>query len=180
MHTLTVSVAFFEGQVLLLCLWCLAWLYLEEGPRPSRECFVAPRALMSSRDDDISEITAAVGELTINGSGNSVHINVGTGGSSRRHPLPAAGKAASKAAPKRAAARGAGGSERYYVIAECSRRPEAIGIWKATWGRVCQELPGGQLFGSTARPCKGVDTLEEAIEIWAEWRPEESPVVRSP
>ena len=135
---------------------------------------------MEDSNDEVNKVTTALGGLNITGSGNTVRIAINTSSSSSGNPLRAASKAATKAAPKRAAAGVGGAGERYYVITRCSRRPEVVGIWHASWERVCRELPGGQLFGSTARPCKGVDTLEEAIEIWSEARPEEAPVVRPP
>ena len=141
--------------------------------------------MSKSDEEEILEITAGVSELSIvvNGDSNHVCINADarTSASSTRRPSPAAGgKEASKAAPKRAAARGSGSRVRFYVIAVCPGRPEAIGIWHTTWRRVCEEIPGGQLYGSTAMPCKGVDTLEEAIAIWNKWRPSETHVVRPP
>ena len=118
--------------------------------------------------EDLRELSAQLSDLHIGGSGNSVTINVtvsGRGDSSRAAPAP---KAAAKA---KAAAK----PPRFYVICYSPKKLELKGIWEARWGPLAQLLPGGCLFGSGCRPCRGFDTWEEAVACWEGLLPEESP-----
>ena len=124
---------------------------------------------MPGDPDAVESVTAALSSLSVSGTGNVVNVTI-TG--SRRSGGPAASpNGAAEAAPK-AAAKAAPpphGRRKWYVIVHCSRAPELVGVWHTTWGQLARELPGGKLFGSTARPCKACGSLEEAKAVWEEW-----------
>ena len=117
---------------------------------------------MPGDDGPVDRLVDALRGLRIWGTGNHVHITI----------VAAAGEVAAQPAPKaKAKAASSHGGRRFYVIVECRRRPDLVGVWHASWSELCVQLPGGQLFGSTARPCKGFDSLEEAQRLWGQLRP---------
>ena len=136
----------------------------------------AVRARMPAEGDGLESVTAALSSLSVSGTGNVVHVHItgsrrsGGAAASSNGAAEAAPKAAAKAAPLR-------GRRKWYVIVHCARAPGLVGIWHTTWGQLAQELPGKQLFGSTARPCKACATLDEAKAVWEEWAPERTFVV---
>ena len=67
--------------------------------------------------------------------------------------------------------------DRYYVIVRCGRRPELVGIHTIrSWDLLLERLPGRNLVGSGAYPCKRFDTFVGARVFW-ESRCQSVPIV---
>ena len=133
-------------------------------------------------DSQEADLAASMGNLTIEGNNNTINVVVSTGGTSQAQ-AEAAPKAESKAKAKakgKAKGRAGGDKKRFFVICRCSKDESLQGIWHCSWNVMCGHLPGHQLFGSSARPCQGFDTLEDAVSCWQDVLPEESYILHEP
>jgi len=135
----------------------------------------------ASPDRRDSDLCAAFARLRVTGNNNHIQININTGsgsspsssgGPTGRDGAP--GESAPVAAPG-AKAKGRQDLRRFYVIFKCSRDPSVCGLWHCTWAYLACRLPGGQLWGSTASPCKGFDSEALALAYWEAHIPEKSP-----
>ena len=126
----------------------------------------------------------------MSGNGNQINITLGSHNTSpeeRQHD-ETAGSSSSSGPPAAAPAAAGGGGRgqraarpaRYYVVAFCPRDPSLVGVWHCRWNELCCKLPGGQLFGSTARPTKAFDSWEAAVEEWGRYHTELLPTLRVP
>ena len=148
-------------------------------------------------DPPASLVDALVGLLSglRIGDGNQITINVGSNNNNNdneHHEVAGDGVAPASApsgssssssvpAAKAAARQAKGPRKRFYVIAYCPRDPSLVGVWHLEWfglDGLASRLPGGQLFGSTARPVKGFDSREEAVKEWERYHPERVPEFR--
>ena len=140
-------------------------------------------------DHQVRDLVASLGGLTIDGNHNTINVVVTAGGRSQAAAEEAEAEATSKGAKSKAKAKATAKSEakakaqakkRYYVICHCSKNTTLKGIWHCSWNEMCGRLPGNTLFGSSARPCQGFDTLEDAVSCWHDILPEEAHVLREP
>ena len=125
----------------------------------------------SSSSHPVEEITVSLAGLTISGDNNQINLVVAS--SSR----PSPGGSGSDSAAASSAPRPAGRAprRRWYVIARSPRQPELRGLWHCEWAYLEAKLPGGRLFGSGCKPCKGFDAEGPARQLWDELQPEVAP-----
>ena len=152
-----------------------------------------------SSGTSVDAVTAKIKELNINGNGNVVYIGntksqeSGTSGSGApsaataadRTPAPAdAGTAPHHAARESGTSAAAAADEaspeaggrpqrkRWYVICKCNQNPQLVGIWHCCWRELQRRLPGRDLCGSSARPCKAFDDRDQAKREFERLAPE--------
>ena len=139
---------------------------------PPRSSFFSAARLMSDPSSTVDGISASLAGLSITGDHNTVVVVLGSpntaSGSDSQNAAPKA-KAAAKRQP---AARRPAARKRWYVIAYSPRAAGLVGIWHCSWPYLAAKLPGGQLFGSACRPCKGFDDEASAHELWGQLLPE--------
>ena len=136
------------------------------APVPARS---GPRMVRGRQEDlTIGSLTVSLAGLSIGANAN-VHINISPGTA-----ISSASAAASAPAPPRT------GRVRFYVIASCVKQPDLEGIWERRWSELGERLPGKMLFGSSAKPCKGFDSREEARALWERLCPEREVLYRRP
>ena len=154
-----------------------------------------------SSGTSVDAVTAGIRDLTINGDGNEIIFNYrgkvtqesGTSESGTPSAAPAADRtpapAEAGAAPHHAAQESgtsaaaaadeaspeAGGRpqrKRWYVICKCKQNPQLVGIWHCCWRELQRRLPGRNLCGSSAHPCKAFDDRAQALREFERLAPE--------